>query len=90
MQQYLLSEKQIDPFYVEFYLSTAKPDVVDALTTETVRTFREQGLQTAILTESSEEGWRVSCIAIALEQVNSNGSFAGEALAPEHVSGLHP
>lgn len=67
MERYLLAQTIVDPFCVEYLLSTAKPDVVDALTQETVSDFRSRGLQTAVLTESTPQGWRVSCIAIALQ-----------------------
>ena len=71
MQSILLAEREVDSFYIEFLLSTAKPDVVDALTQATILRFREQGLQTAVLTEAVSEGWLISCIAIQLESAES-------------------
>lgn len=67
MERYLIERRSVDPFYEEYLLSTAKPDVVDTLTQDTVSRFRDLGLQTAILTEAAAGGWRVACIAIALE-----------------------
>ncbi|MEZ0372355.1 MAG: hypothetical protein ACAI44_24915 [Candidatus Sericytochromatia bacterium] len=72
MQRYLIEHRLVDPYYVEYVLSTAKPDVVDHLIADTVRAFRQQGLQTAVVTESIPEGWLVSCIAIELEQLIVN------------------